>query len=76
MREGEVERQLKLLQGEIAVNGEELEALGRDQRAAMDDLRLEVEALRQCLERLHADFEECFATVKAEITQKIDPEAL
>jgi hypothetical protein len=76
MREGQVERQLKLLQGEIAVNGEELEALGRDQRAAMDDLRLEVEALRQCLERLHPDFEECFAAVKAEITQKIDPEAL
>ena len=76
MREGQVERQLKLLQGEIAVNGQELEALGRDQRAAMDDLRLEVKALRQCLERLHPDFEECFAAVKAEITQKIDPGAL
>jgi predicted nucleic acid-binding Zn-ribbon protein len=76
MREGEVEKQLKLLQGEIAVNGEELEALRRDQRAAMDDLRLEVEALRQCLERLHPGFEEGFAAVRAETTQKIDPEAL
>jgi hypothetical protein len=65
MREGEVEKQLKLLQGEIAVNGEELEALGRDQRAAMDDLRLEVEALRQCPEHLHPDLEECFAAVRA-----------
>lgn len=76
MREGAVERQLKMLEQEIALNGEALEALRRDQRAVVDALRLEVETLRRCLERLHPDFEECLAAVRAEVVQEIDPEAL
>ena len=76
MREGAVERQLKMLEQEIALNGEALEALRRDQRAVVDSLRLEVETLRRCLERLHPDFEECLAAVRAEVVQEIDPEAL
>jgi hypothetical protein len=76
MREGAVERQLKMLEQEIALNGEALEALRRDQRAVVDALRLEVETLRRCLERLHPDFEECLAVVRAEALQEIDPEAL
>lgn len=76
MREGAVERQLKMLEQEIALNGEALESLRRDQRAVVDSLRLEVETLRRCLERLHPDFKESFAAVRAEATQEIDPEAL
>ena len=76
MREGAVERQLKMLEQEIALNGEALEAFRRDQRAVVDALRLEVETLRRCLERLHPDFEECLAAVRAEVVQEIDPEAL
>ena len=76
MREGEVEKQLKMLEQEIALNGEVLEALRRDQRGAMDALRLEVEVLRRCLERLHPDFKESFAALRAEATHEIDPEAL
>lgn len=76
MREGAVERQLKMLEQEIALNGEALESLRRDQRAVVDSLRLEVETLRRCLERLHPDFKECLAAVRAEATQEIDPEAL
>ena len=76
MREGAVERQLKMLEQEIALNGEALEALRRDQRAVVDALRLEVETLRRCLERLHPDFEECLAAVRAEVVQEIDLEAL
>ncbi len=53
-----------------------MEALRRDQRAGLDELRLEVEALRQCLVRLHPDFEECFAAVRATVMQETDPEAL
>ena len=76
MREGAVEKQLKMLEQEIALNGEALEALRRDQRAVVDALRLEVETLRRCLERLHPDFEECLAAVRAEVVQEIDLEAL
>ena len=76
MRDGAIEKQFKVLQQEIALNGEELEALSRDQRAAMGSFRLEVETLRRCLERLHPDFGECFAAVRAEVAQEVDPEAL
>jgi hypothetical protein len=76
MREREIQKQFKVLQQEIALAGEDLEALRRDQRALMDGLRLEVEALRRCLERLHPDSVKCFATVRAEVIQEIDPEAL
>ena len=76
MREREIQKQVKVLQQEIALAGEDLEALRRDQRALMDGLRLEVEALRRCLERLHPDSVGCFAAVRAEVVQEIDPEAL
>ena len=42
----------------------------------MNALRLEVEALRRCLEHLHPDSEECFAAVRAEVLQEVNPEAL
>ena len=76
MKEREVEKQLKALQQEIAVAGEEVEALRRDQRAGVDELRLELEALRRCLIRLHPDLEGCYAAVRAEVMQETDPEAL
>ena len=76
MKEKEIEKQLNILQKEIAVNGEELEALRRNQRAVMDALRLEVEILRRCLIRLYPDFEKCLATLQDEVAQEIDPEAL
>jgi regulator of replication initiation timing len=76
MREREIEKQFNVLQQEIALTGEDLEALRRDQRALMDGLRLEVEALRRCLERLHPDSVECFAAVRAEVLHGVNPEAL
>lgn len=53
-----------------------MESLRRTQRAGMNALSLELEALRQCLVRLHPDFEECFAAVRAAVMQETDPEAL
>jgi hypothetical protein len=76
MREREIQKQFKALHQEITLAGEDLEALGRDQRALMDGLRLEVEALRRCLERLHPDSVECLAEVRTEVIEEIDPEAL
>jgi regulator of replication initiation timing len=76
MREREIQKQFNVLQQEVALTGEDLEALRRDQRALMDGLRLEVEALRRCLERLHPDSVECFAAVRAEVLHGVNPEAL
>ncbi|MCK4389881.1 MAG: hypothetical protein KAV83_06560 [Desulfobacterales bacterium] len=76
MREGEVEKQFKILQQEIALAGEELEAIRRDQRATTDALRLEVETVRRCLERLHPDLQECFVAMRAEVMRETDPERL
>lgn len=76
MREGETEKQIKMLQREIALAGEELEALKRRQREERNALRLEVEALRRCLERLHPGFEGCFDSVRTEVMQETDPEEL
>ena len=76
MREGAVEKQLKALQQEITLAGEEVEALRRDQRAGMDALRLEIETLRRCLVRLHPDFEEGYAAERATVMQETDPEAV
>jgi hypothetical protein len=76
MRERDVEKQFEILEQEIALNGEQLQALRRDQRAATDALRLEVETLQRCIRRLFPDFDECFATVRAEVAQEVDPETL
>jgi hypothetical protein len=76
MREGEIEKQFKMLQQEIALAGEELEALKRTQRAEMDALLLEIETLRRCLRRVHPGFEDCYAAVRAEVRQSTDPETL
>lgn len=76
MREREIEQQFKMFQQEIALAGEQLEALKRIQRAETDALRLEVEAIRRCLTRLHPDFEECFGAVRTEVMQGTDPETL
>ena len=76
MKEREIEKQFKVLQQEIALVGEEVEALKLDQRALKDALHLEVETLRRCLERLHPDSKGCFVAVRAEVLQEINPEAI
>jgi regulator of replication initiation timing len=75
MKEKEIEKQFKVLQQEIAVNGGELEALKRDYRAEIDSLRLEVKALRRCLALLHPDFVERLAVVRDQVIQETYPEA-
>ncbi len=76
MREKDVEKQFQTLQQEIDTNAEAFEGLRRDQRAAVDTLRLEIEVLRRCIERLHPGFRKCLDTTWAEVVQEIDPEAL
>ena len=76
MKERDIEKKFGMLQQEITLNGDILEAAKREQRAALDALRLEVETLRRCLRRFHPDSEACFEELRAETTQTVDPEAL
>ena len=47
MIDAEIAEQFRLLQQEIVLAGEAVETLKRDQRAAIDALRLEVEVLKR-----------------------------
>jgi len=49
MKEAESAEQFRLLQQAIVLAGEAVETLKRDQRAAIDALRLDVEVLKRCL---------------------------
>jgi hypothetical protein len=75
MKEAEIEEQFRLLQQEVALAGEAVDALRRDNRAEIDALRLEVQVLQHCLLLLHPELEGRLATVRAEVLRKVDPEA-
>lgn len=75
MKEAEIDEQFRLLQQEVVLAGEAVETLQRDQRAALDALRLDVEVLKRCLLRLHPEFATHFETVRATLIREIDPEA-
>jgi hypothetical protein len=75
MKEAEIEEQFRMLQQEVALAGEAVEALRRDHRAEIDALRLEMEGLRRCLLLLHPELQERFAAIQAEVVHKTDPEA-
>lgn len=76
MIDKEVQKQFKMLEKQIALSGDELSALKREQRATIDALRLDVETLRRCLFRLCPDLEECFSDIRTETLQEVDPERL
>lgn len=76
MREGAIEKRLEALEQEIRIVGEGLEALKLDLRAEADTFRLEIEALRRCLDSLYPQLKDCFAAARAEVFREADPEAL
>jgi hypothetical protein len=57
MTEAQSAEPLRLLQQEIVLAGEAVETLKRDQRAAIDALRLEVEVLKRCLCQVHPELD-------------------
>lgn len=75
MHESAIEEQLRLIQQELTSTGETLETLRRDQRAEVDALRLDIEALRRCLILLHPDFAARFDALRAQVVRDTDPEA-
>jgi hypothetical protein len=55
MKEVEIDEQFRLLQQAIVLAGEAVETLKRDQRAAIDALRLDMEVLKRCLLQVHPE---------------------
>ncbi len=75
MNEPQSEEHLHLLQQEIILTGEAVETLKRDNRAEIDALRLEVEALQRCLRHLHPDDLSQIDRIRAQVVQQVNPEA-
>ena len=75
MKEAEIEEQFRMLKQEVALAGDAVDRLKRDHRAEIDALRLEVEVLQRCLLLLHPALKERLATLRAEVLEKVDPEA-
>jgi hypothetical protein len=74
MKEAESAEPLRLLQQEIVLAGEAVETLKRDQRAAIDALRLEVEVLKRCLCQIHPELAARFEAIRATLIREFDPE--
>ena len=75
MKEAEITEQFRLFQQAIVLAGEAVETLKREQRAAIDALRLEVEVLKRCLFQLHPELATQFETMRADLIREFDPEA-
>ena len=75
MQEAEITEQFRLFQQAIVLAGEAVETLKREQRAAIDALRLEVEVLKRCLFQLHPELATQFETMRADLIREFDPEA-
>ena len=75
MQEAESTEQFRLFQQAIVLAGEAVETLQREQRAAIDTLRLEVEVLKRCVFQLHPELATQFETMRADLIRAFDPEA-
>jgi hypothetical protein len=75
MKEAEITEQFRLFQQEIVLAGEAIETLKRDQRAAIDALRLEVEVLKRCVCQVHPELAAQWETIRATLIREFDPEA-
>ena len=74
MAEAQSAEQFRLLQQEIVLAGEAVETLKRDQRAAIDALRLEVEVLKRCVFQVHPELAAQFEAIRATLIREFDPE--
>ena len=74
MTEAPSAEQFRLLQQEIVLAGEAIETLKRDQRAAIDALRLEVEVLKRCLLQVHPELAAQFEAIRTTLIREFDPE--
>jgi len=75
MKEAESAEQFRLLQQAILLAGEAVETLKRDQRAAIDALRLDVEVLKRCVFQVHPELAAHVEPMRATLIREFDPEA-
>ena len=75
MIEAQNAEQLRLFQQAIVLAGEAIETLKREQRAAIDALRLEVEVLKRCVCQVHPELAAQFEAIRATLIREFDPEA-
>ena len=75
MTEAQNAEQLRLFQQEIVLAGEAVETLKRDQRAAIDALRLDVEVLKRCLCQVHPELATQYEAIRTTLIREFDPEA-
>jgi hypothetical protein len=75
MKEAEVDEQFRLFQQAIVLAGEAVETLKREQRAAIDALRLDVEVLKRCICEVHPELAAQFEAMRATLIHEFDPEA-
>jgi hypothetical protein len=75
MKEAEIAEQFRLFQQAIVLAGEAVETLQREQRAAIDALRLEVEVLKRCLCQVHPELAAQYEAIRAALIREFDPEA-
>lgn len=76
MQELDIEQRFHLMQKEIEATVSILKEAKLDLTAAVDSLKIEIEALKTYIERHHPDFAESYAKLKEEAIQAIDPEWL
>jgi hypothetical protein len=69
-----IEEQFRLLQRQIVLAGEAVQALRRDHRAEIDDLRLEIEVLRRYLTLVQPEFGARYEALREQVLQETDPE--
>ena len=74
MKEAESAEQFRLLQQAILLAGEAVETLKRDQRAAIDALRLDVEVLKRCVLQVHPELDAHVEPMRATLIREFDPE--
>lgn len=74
MKEAESAEQFRLLQQAILLAGEAVETLKRDQRAAIDALRLDVEVLKRCVFQVHPELAAHVEPMRATLIREFDPE--
>jgi hypothetical protein len=75
MKEAEIAEQFRLFQQAIVLAGEAVETLQREQRAAIDALRLEVEVLKRCVCQVHPELAAQYEAIRATLIREFDPEA-
>jgi hypothetical protein len=76
MEEQDIQQRFHLLQKEIEVTASLMPDAKIDLIAAIDSLRLEIQAIKSFLERYNAEFSVSYPKLKAEATQTVDPEWL